>query len=91
MPGMDKELMPFFNDREQVTAWPAKPKRQLLILQYLIEKFSRDAHYTEKQVNELLNEWHTFEDPALLRRELYMKHLLDRKADGSDYWRTAEK
>ena len=86
---MLKDISPFFNDQGQLIAWPVKLKRQLLILQYLIEKFSWDAHYTEKQVNELLNEWHTFEDPALLRRELYMKHLLDRKADGSDYWRTS--
>ncbi|MBI2049255.1 MAG: DUF2087 domain-containing protein [Parcubacteria group bacterium] len=43
--------------------------------------------YTEKEVNELLERFHTFEDPALLRRELYEKGLLGRKHDGSEYWK----
>lgn len=30
--------------------------------------------------------WHTFDDPATLRRELYDYKFLDREKDGSVYW-----
>ena len=81
-------LAPFLNEQLQLTAWPAKPKKQMLVLEYLAEKFAYEKKYTEKEVNNLLNEFHTFGDPALLRRELYMKRFIDRKVDGSAYWRT---
>lgn len=83
-----EDIKHFLNEQNQVTAWPAKAKKQLPILKYLSEKIAWDTVYTEAEVNALLNSWHTFEDPALLRRELYMKHFLDRKPDGSAYWRT---
>jgi hypothetical protein len=35
--------------------------------------------YTEKEVNAILKQYHTFEDRALLRRELYDKRYFDRK------------
>ena len=42
--------------------------------------------YTETQVNDLLCQWHTFDGPATLRRELYHNKFLDRTADGRSYW-----
>lgn len=85
------DLQHFFNAQGQATLWPAKPKKQMALLLYLAEKFTWDKHYAESEVNALLKSWHTFGDPALLRRELYMKHFLDRTPDGSRYWRTAGK
>jgi hypothetical protein len=38
-------------------------------------------------VNAILGDYHTFNDPALLRRELIMKDLLDRTPDGNKYWK----
>ncbi|MFW5690904.1 MAG: DUF2087 domain-containing protein [Chloroflexota bacterium] len=38
-------------------------------------------------VNDLLNRWHTFEDWAVLRRELVDRRMLCRARDGSVYWR----
>ena len=60
----------------------------MLVLQYLIGKFEWETQYTEQEVNNLLNNFHTFEDPALLRRELFMKRFINRHIDGSAYWRT---
>ena len=34
----------------------------------------------------LLNQWHTFEDPATLRRELYQHRFLGRQPSGAAYW-----
>lgn len=58
------------------------------VLRYLAGKLAWEEEYTEQKVNDILNEWHTFADPALLRRELYMKHFVDRTRDGRKYWRT---
>jgi len=79
-------LAPFLDDRGRLTAFPAKRKKKLPALLYLAETFSPGVMYSEREVNDLLDTWHTFRDPATLRRELYDYRLLDRRADGSAYW-----
>ena len=78
-------LKSFLDAQGRLTAFPAKRKRKLWALFYLAEKFQPDTVYTEQQVNELLLSWHTFADPATLRRELYDYHFLDRSPDGREY------
>lgn len=51
----------------------------------LATRFSPDRDYTEKEVNALLMDGHTFEDCALLRRMLCDWRFLDRERDGSRY------
>lgn len=80
-----------FLDRDaRVTTWPSKQKDQQPVLDYLIGKFSLGQDYTEAQVNTLLNTWHTYGNPAYLRRSLVDAGLLQRTPDGARYWR-AEK
>ncbi|MEZ4623137.1 MAG: DUF2087 domain-containing protein [Caldilineaceae bacterium] len=62
---------------------------QEAVLAYLITKFSIEERYTEAAVNALLNEWHTYDDPAYLRRSLIDMGLLKRTNDGAQYWREA--
>ncbi len=52
---------------------------------YLADKFEQKKTYTEPEVNALLNRWHTFEDPATLRRELYNCRFLDRDTACTHY------
>ena len=78
-------LKSFLDAQGKLTAFPAKRKRKLWALFYLAEKFQPGTVYTEQQVNELLLSWHTFADPATLRRELYDYHFLDRSPDGREY------
>ncbi|AKG21805.1 DUF2087 domain-containing protein [Calothrix sp. 336/3] len=63
-----------------------KGKLQKLVLEYLADKFEPGVIYTEKEVNALLNQHHTFTDPAMLRREMFENGLIHRKSDGSEYW-----
>lgn len=56
----------------------------------LASKFEAGRVYREKDVNEILKSWHTFDDHALLRRELVEKRHLARKLDGSEYWKVEE-
>ena len=44
--------------------------------------------YSENEVNEILDRHHSFNDIALLRRELISRKFLSRKDDGSEYWKT---
>ena len=59
---------------------------QQIVLKYLATQFELGVLYTEREVNALLNQDHTFGDPALLRRELFERGLVDRVPNGSAYW-----
>ena len=81
------ELRPFLDTQGRLTALPAKNKKKLAALWYLAGKLEAGRGYTEAEINDLLDEWTLFHDPATLRRELYNKRLLDRTADCRRYWR----
>jgi hypothetical protein len=84
------DLKPYLDDDGRIREWPSARNRkaaQTLVLDYLIGKFAYGYIYTEREVNDLLNRYHTFGDPALLRRELISWGLLGRLPDGSQYWR----
>lgn len=82
-----KELKPFLNDDMQLTALPAKYKKQLVAYYYLATKIDDQKQYTEKEINEILNKWTVFKDPATLRREMFNKYLLNRTSDCRQYWK----
>ncbi|MBQ8236749.1 MAG: DUF2087 domain-containing protein [Oscillospiraceae bacterium] len=63
---------------------------KLYALLYLAQKIPADTDFTEREINDILLDWHTFADPATLRRELYDYRFLDRSRDGKVY-RLAEK
>lgn len=69
----------------KLTAFPAKRKMKIYALLYLSDKFESSREYTEREVNDILLEWHTFADPATLRRELFDYRFLDRSPDGRSY------
>jgi len=80
------KIASFLDDEGRLTQYPARVKRQIFTLYYLASKFEPGKRYTEKEVNQILQEWHTFDDWATLRRDLCDRCFLDRKADGSEYW-----
>ena len=86
MNSMRSELTPFLDGDERLRSFPAKHKKKLLALWYLAGKVEAGRQYTEAELNELLNAWTLFHDPATLRRELYNKRLLERTPDGGRYW-----
>lgn len=83
-------LANYLDEEGRVTRWPGKKHiaDQTLILAYLADKFEIEREYTEHEVNEILKKYHTFEDWALLRRELFERGYFNRLADGTKYWRT---
>ncbi|MGC4106082.1 MAG: metalloregulator ArsR/SmtB family transcription factor [Thermomicrobiales bacterium] len=62
-----KVIRDFF-DGERLKEIPAQRKRRVIVLQHIMERFSPDRTYPEREVNEILRPVH--EDVATLRREL---------------------
>lgn len=81
------EIKQFLDDSGKITQLSQKEKTKVKTLRYLAEKFQQDRSYTEKEVNDLCEQWNTFGDFFLLRRELVDHGFLCREADGSAYWR----
>jgi hypothetical protein len=77
----------FLTDDGLVKVWPKKRADKVLVLAYLAEKFEFGRSYHEREVNEILKQWHTFGDWPLLRRELFEQGFFDRNRDGTDYQR----
>ena len=82
---MPDAIKHFLDTQGRLKQFPAKRKMKILCLFYLAQKFTPQMQYTEQEVNSLLLNWHTFGDPATLRRELYDYGFLDRSANGRSY------
>lgn len=81
------EIRQFLDGAGKIKQLPQKQRVRLAVLGYLAEKFETDSVYTEKAVNALCQQWHTFNDYFILRRELVDSGLICRKPNGSAYWR----
>lgn len=86
-----EEVMRFLDDEGKIRVYPSKRKKKIYVLEFLIEKFEMDRKYSEKEINKIIDNSHTFNDICLLRRELIDNKLLGRERDGSVYWRVNEK
>ena len=80
------ELRNFLDEEGKLKKYPTKYKLKIFSLFYIASKLERGVRYTEKQLNKSLCEWHTFEDWAVLRRDLYDKRFMDREPNGAYYW-----
>lgn len=83
----DKIAKTYFTTMEplKLKSIPVKDKKKIALLMIIVEKFSQDTIYSEKEVNNILGEIN--EDTASLRRYLVEYGFMDRKNDGSQYWR----
>ncbi len=85
------DIKNYLDSENRVRQWPSKRQNKEKICEYLSTKFIADVMYSEKEVNEILNQWHTFSDYFILRRELIDRGWLKRHRDGSAYWLNADK
>lgn len=79
-------LRHFLDEKGRLISFPAKQKMKLYALLYLAAQFEKGKRYTEEEINDLLDDFTVFHDPATLRRELYNHRFLGREKDGSFYW-----
>lgn len=71
---------------QRIKEIPASRKKRLVILKWLVSKFELGINYSEREVNDIINLYHS--DYATLRRELISSQLMQR--DNGVYWRLAE-
>ncbi len=83
---IEKTLENFLDKDKKLISFPAKRKMKLYSLIYLSTKFKANIKYTEKEVNEIINQNTLFKDPATIRRELYNNFFINRTDNGSEYW-----
>lgn len=87
---MDEKIKNFLDSDGRIKIWPSKKQAKVEILKYLSTKFEYDRFYCEKEVNEIIDENHTFNDYFLLRRGMIESKFLSRTRDGSKYWRNKD-
>ncbi|MBP2633823.1 MAG: hypothetical protein H6Q70_4451 [Firmicutes bacterium] len=81
------DITKFLDNSGKITQLSQKKKFRVATLYYLAEKFELNRNYTEKEVNATCDEWHTFGDYFVLRRELVDNGLLCRESNCSRYWK----
>jgi len=80
-----KVLAAYLNPDGTIRQLPAQDEKLRIILDYVLQAFTPGVIYTEKEVNMIIRRFHL--DTASLRREMIDRAMLQRKSDGSQYWR----
>lgn len=83
---LETNMQNYLDDNGKIRLIPRKTAARELVLKFFIDKFDKQAEFTEKQVNKILNQWHSFDDYARVRRELVDANWLKRTTDGKKYW-----
>lgn len=82
----DNKVVKDFSTAEgKLKTIPAQRKKLEAVLRHVVRSFETGKRYSEKQVNEILSQFHP--DTASLRRELVGYKLMQREGGGGDYWR----
>jgi len=84
------DLKNFLDDKGRVVKWPAKKSMKIEVIQYIGQYFQQGRTYKEKEVNDIINKWHTYGDYFMLRRGLVDYKILARTRNGSAYWKLEE-
>jgi len=77
------KVLATFLQRGRLIRIPAQRKKRQIILEKLVEEFEPERTYSEREVNQILVEFH--DDVATLRREMIACGLMQR--DHDTYWR----
>jgi len=79
----EQKILTTFLDGETITQLPAKWKKRMVILRWLVEKLEPGRRYPHAELNAILAKHHP--DTATIRREFIVYGLMDREHDV--YWR----
>lgn len=80
----EKIIKIYFDELGHLKEFPAKEKKKILVLKYIMKNFTCDTKYTEMQINRVLKR--IYDDFVTLRRSLIEYGFMDRKDDCSFYW-----
>jgi len=87
MDAYDKKVIKNYSNPDgTLKAIPFQQKKMLAVLRYVLRDIEKDVHYTEQQINDILEKYN--EDYPRMRREMVDFGFLNRTNNGSEYWRT---
>jgi len=92
----DKEVVKELENRrlidinDKIIRWPKKQSEKELVLEYICSKIERGKKYTESEINSIIIKWQLFDDYALVRREMFDRHMINRTKDCKEYWKEKE-
>ena len=78
----ERKVLDAFLDGERIVQLPARQKKRIVVLRWLLEKFEPDRRYSHAEVNALIKRHHP--DSAAIRREWIEFGFMDR--DREAYW-----
>ena len=81
----------FFDEQGVLLSWPAKTGLQELCIWVFWSRIPAAEIFNERQISDMLRDWHDFGDHALLRRTLVTMGLVERTVDGREYKRIEQK
>jgi len=81
----ERKVLEIFLDGERIIRLPARWKKRMVILRWLVEEFEHDRRYAQAELNAILARHHP--DVATIRREFIVYGLMDR--ENGVYWRAA--
>lgn len=85
---MQKEGLEKYLDKDgKIIDWPNTAEGKQIVCEYLATLFVVGKIYTEREVTQKISDYHNFMNPTMLRRELIARKLMERKPDGSAYWK----
>lgn len=73
---------------QEMAYYPRKQSQKKVVLQVIASNFSLNQKYTEKQINEIIQQF--WADYVTIRRDLFEFDLISRMDDGSEYWLTEQ-
>ena len=76
------------NELDKIIRWPKKPSDKEIVINWLSQKFKIQFKYSEKEINQIIDRHHLFNDIPLIRRELVSRKILERTDTGSRYWKS---
>lgn len=75
-------------DRDGILeSWPSRLALQTLCQWVFWSRLPRGEVFTERQISDLIGDWHAFGDHALIRRAMIDAKMLARTPDGREYRR----
>ena len=79
----EEKILANFLEGERLKRLPARWKKRMVVLRWLVEKFEKGRRYPQAELNRILAQHHP--DTATIRREFIVYGLMDREK--SVYWR----
>lgn len=83
---MSDALALLLDNNGKIKRWPKKPEERAAVLEFFSGKFEKGKDYTEKDVNAIIADFHSFNDITMIRRELITSKVLNRTPDCKRYW-----